>query len=147
MMLRDEPACRYAILDDIRVERIFEQTPEGIGEVTVSAKTAEAGSVSGRIRVKIEGAHEEEEVFLKVNFANPGGSIVDGAISVNSNSFGAVPFYKTGDAGKEGSRDFVYIPIVLRRESNSVDIDVGNDSLIVYGAEVVTVKDRLLACE
>ncbi len=147
LMLRDEPAYRCAILDDLRVERIFEQTPEGIGEVTVSSKTAEDGSSTGRIRVKVEGSHEEEEVFLKVNFANPGGSIVDGAISVNSNFFGAVPFYKTGDAGEEGSRDYVYIPVVLRRESNSVDIDVGSDSIILYGAEVVTVKDRLRTCD
>ena len=147
MMLRDEPAYRYAILDDILVERIFEETPEGIGEISFSAKTAEDGAASGLIRVKIEGSREGEEVFLKVNFANPGSTIVDAAVSVNSNSFGAVPFYKTGDAGREGSRDYVYIPVVLRRESNTVDLDFGNASILFYGAEVVTVKDRLLVCE
>lgn len=146
MMLRDEPAYRYGILDDIRIERIVERKPEGIGDVTLSAEHADDGSTSRWINIRVGGSCPEE-VFLKINFANPNNCIVDAAVSVNGSSFGTVPLYKTGDAGRGGSRDYVYIPLVLRKDNSTVELYVGNYSVYVYSAEIVSVTDRLRVCE
>jgi len=130
-------------VDEITVIRISESEVEGIGDVTVESTPSASGSYTGNIVMKVSG-RSDRQVYLKVVFANTRQQIVDGHIYVNGRDFNFVPFYKTSSALKEGAADCVYIPVVLKRDNNSVNIDVGSASLYITSAEIVDVSDRLM---
>ena len=144
LMVPAQNAYGYAIVDEIEVCRIAENTVEGIGEVKLTSKGDAAGSYNGKISFEINGK-TEGEVYMKVYFSNTTGGIVDASVTVNGDTFRTVPFYKTGTVSAPDSSDFVYVPILLTKDTNKVTLDVGTNALYITGAEIVTVKDRLLA--
>ena len=123
------------LADELELIRIDEQKAEGIGEATVAMvdKTM--------LKIAAEGK-SEGEILLKVNFANTSGSIQDAKIFVNGDSFGTVPFYKTGAFGSEDGADTLYIPVVLEKNKNSIIFEMGTGSVRILSAEFVTLNKR-----
>ncbi len=123
------------IADELELIRIDEKPAEGIGEasVTVVDKTM--------IKVAAEGK-SGGEVLLKLNFANTSGAIQDAKVFINGDSFGVVPFYKTGARDSADGADTVYVPVVLEKNKNSIIFEVNSDELRILGAEFVTVNKR-----
>ena len=132
----------YAIIDEIEVVRIEEYTVDGVSDVKITSTPTLSNRYDGKIDIAVSGK-AEGEVWLKVYFANTTGGIVDGAVTVNGDNFRTVPFYKTGAAVTNGASDCVYIPVVLRDDTNTVSIDIGDASLYVSAVQLVTVSDRL----
>ncbi|MBQ9428422.1 MAG: ADP-ribosylglycohydrolase family protein [Clostridia bacterium] len=137
-----QDAYGYVVIDEIEVCRIEEYKVDGAGDVRILSAPSAANRYDGRIDFAIDGK-ADGQVRLKVYFANTGGGIVDGAITVNGDNFRTVPFYKTGADVRDGAADCVYIPILLQKDSNTVSIDLGGASLYVSAVQLVTVCDRL----
>ena len=123
------------LADELQLIRISEAPAESISGVayTVVDKTMAKVSAEGR---------SDGEIMLKLNFANTSGTIIDAKIYVNGNSFGVVPFYKTGAKGSADGADTVYVPVVLEKNKNSIIIEANTDNLRILSAEFVTVEKR-----
>ncbi|MBQ2734135.1 MAG: ADP-ribosylglycohydrolase family protein [Clostridia bacterium] len=123
------------LADELELIRIEEQRVDGVGDIAVSVidKTMQKISAEGKT---------EREVFLKLGFANTSEEIIDAKIFVNGDSFGAVPFYKTGAKGSADGEDTVYIPVLLEKEKVSIIIEANTEKLRILNAEFVTVNKR-----
>ncbi len=123
------------LADELELIRIDEERAEGIGDAAIS--------VVDKTMIKISADGKSAgEILLKLNFANTSGAIQDAKIFVNGDSFGVVPFYKTGARGSADGADTVYIPVVLEKNKNSIILEVDSDDLRILGAEFVTVVKR-----
>ena len=142
LLVPKQDAYGYAIIDEIEVVRIEEYKVDGVSEVKVTSAPTVANRYDGKIDITVSGK-ADSEVWLKVYFANTTGGIVDGAVTVNGDNFRTTPFYKTGAKVSDGASDCVYIPIVLKNNTNTVTIDIGDASLYVSAVQLVTVSDRL----
>jgi len=126
-------AFKYAIIDDIIINRVEEkQAAPVIIETQASDK-----KYSGIVNLSITGKLDRE-AFLKITFANTNNSICDVKVSLNGDeNYGTVPFYKTSpDIGNSNS-DTVYIPVVLNQELNTLSLDLGVNAMHIFNVEVV----------
>lgn len=129
---------KYAAMDDIAIVRAEENKLEN----TVGIQSeAEDGKYTKEISFEIQGK-ADKEVYLKLIYSNTCGKTVNASILLNGNEYATVPFYKTGSDVSDSSQDFVYIPIILNEDVNTVSLNIGSDSLYIRSAEIVTVKDR-----
>ena len=146
------PACDstcYAIADELTLYRLEETTPSGM-QVTLPMEAATVGTIlnaegkyENSVRITVDGK-SAREVLLKCTFANPSNAIVDAKITVNGESFDTVPFYKTGALTKTGV-DVTYIPVVLDKDVNTVDL--AYDGKVLYMKNVEAVIERTRCAE
>ena len=126
-------AFKYACLDDIIVERVVE---------SVVATTALSGA-TGTVTANITGKYVNNggtEAYLKVVFSNTTGGTVDVPVTLNGKDYAVIPFYATGSDAAQ-TLNATYIPIALATDASTVTMQCAN-GMQVYGASVVTVKDR-----
>lgn len=128
----------YAIVDQFLLNRI-EETP--VGTVTVKNKS-EDNTYNDVISFAIE-SEVAGEVFVKLKFANTTSNIVNADLTLNRKSYRTTAFYKTG-AAPEGltASDFLLIPVVLKKGSNSLSVQFSGNKLDIYEATVITVDER-----
>ena len=148
------PACAstcYAVADDFVLYRLEETTPSGM-QVTLPMEAATVGTIlnaegkyENSLHITVDGK-SSREVLLKCTFANPSNAIVDAKITVNGESFGTVPFYKTGAMDKNGV-DVAYIPVVLSKDVNTVDLSYEGKTLYMKNVETVTVRTRCVTAD
>ncbi len=142
LLVPEQSSYGYAIVDEIEIVRIEEYKVNGISDVKITSTPAIANRYDSKIDITVNG-YSDKEVWLKVYFANISGGIVDGAITVNGDNFRTVPFYKTGAAVSDGASDCVYIPVVLKDDTNTISINIGDASLYISEVQIVTTSDRL----
>ena len=132
----------YAIIDEMEVVRIEEYKVDTVQNVNITSAPKFANCYEGKVDITVNGK-AEKEVMLKLYFANVSGGIVDGAVTVNGDDFRTTPFYKTGMTVSNGASDCVCIPVLLDKDVNDISIDLGDASLYISSAQIVTVSDRL----
>ncbi|MBQ9428382.1 MAG: S-layer homology domain-containing protein, partial [Clostridia bacterium] len=76
-------AYKYAVIDDILIERV-EETPASAKAQIVTAPDAN-GLYKGKVDINITGK-ESKEVYLKVTFANPSGQILNVPLTLNDDA-------------------------------------------------------------
>ena len=148
------PACAstcYAIADELTLYRLEETTPSGM-QITLPMEAATVGTIlnaegkyENSVRITVDGK-SSREVLLKCTFANPSNAIVDAKITVNGESFGTVPFYKTGALAKNGA-DVAYIPVVLNKDVNTVDLAYDGKVLYMKNVEAVIERTRTVEAD
>ena len=148
------PACAstcYAIADELTLYRLEETTPSGM-QITLPMEAATVGTIlnaegkyENSVRITVDGK-SSREVLLKCTFANPSNAIVDAKITVNGESFGTVPFYKTGVLAKNGA-DVAYIPVVLNKDVNTVDLAYDGKVLYMKNVEAVIERTRTVEAD
>ena len=148
------PACTstcYAIADELTLYRLEETTPSGM-QITLPMEAATVGTIinaegkyENSVRITVDGK-SAREVLLKCTFANPSNAIVDAKITVNGESFDTVPFYKTGTITKNGV-DVAYIPVVLDKDVNTVDLAYDGKVLYMKNVEAVIERTRTVEAD
>ncbi len=130
-------AHRYAILDELQVDRVSETSA---GTATIVDPTAD-GKYTDKLRIAVN-ADTTKEVYLKLTFTNPVGKTINADVLMDGLDYAGVPFYKTGAAAQ--SNDAVYIPVITKDGATSytVTIDFGGNGVYVYDAELLTVRER-----
>ncbi len=118
---------KYACLDDILVERVEEK------EVATASLNSTTVNITGTY--KNVGCNE---AYLKIGFTNTSGAVCNVPVTLNGEKYATVPFYATADT----NTDYVYLPIVLPKDTNVASIQVGATGVNVKSASVVTVQDR-----
>lgn len=146
LMLPASASTFYAIADELTLCRVEESTPAGM-QITLPMQATTYGTIlnadgkyENSLRITVDGK-STHEVLLKCSFANPSSAVLDAKITVNGESFGTVPFYKTG-ALAEGGADVAYIPVVLEKDINTVDLAFDGKTLYMKNVEAITERDR-----
>ena len=129
---------RYAILDELQVIRV-EETNVGTAAIVTAAGTD--GKYTGTVQISVN-AHTDKEAYLKLTFANPVGKVVNASLQVAGKAYATAPLYKTGTV--TDANDAVYIPLIAEggKTAYTVSLDLGTNAVYLYGAELVTGKDR-----
>ena len=86
------PSHRYAVIDEIWVLHVDEQSAGSASIANPASNDAYTGTVD--INVKSD---KHEEVILKVTFANKGTEILNTTAKINGGYYAGVPFHKTGE--------------------------------------------------
>ena len=128
-------AFKYAVIDDILIERVEEKPSAAAVQIAGAADAS--NRYVGKVEITVNGK-EAEEVFLKLRFANPDGRILNVPVTLNGDAeYGTVPFYKTAPTVSTDNGDVTYIPVILNRDVNTVTLDTGDSGLCIHAVEVV----------
>ena len=126
-------AFKYAAIDDIIIERVEEAKAAEVKIENVSADNNYTGVVTLTVNGKLE-----KEAYLKIEFANTSGAILDAAVALNGDAaYGVVPFYKTASESFGCKSDNAYIPVILNQDVNVITLDTKDSGLYIYNAEIV----------
>lgn len=131
---------KYAVMDDITIVRVEENKPLGDDAVSIKSQAAD-GKYTKEIAFEVQGK-ADREVYLKLTFSNTCGKMVDASILLNGKEYASVPFYKTGSDVMTNGCDFIYIPVILNEDVNTISFNIGSNALYISAAEIVTVTDR-----
>lgn len=124
---------KYAVIDDIIVERVEEITAAKAKIESVSTDS----NYTGIVNIGVSGKFGKE-VFLKITFSNVNSSICDVKVSLNGDTdYGVVPFYKTTANINGTNANCVYIPVILNQVNNTISLDLGDIPLCINDVEVV----------
>jgi len=125
---------KCALIDEIWLMHVREESAGSVSVVNVSAANTYTDTVSFAVQ-----ANTEEEVYLKLQFANAADKYVNTMLTVGGEEYAGVPLYKTGEDG----RGCAYIPLVAKDASSYiVSMKFGGSTLSVFSAELVTLTDK-----
>ena len=127
-------------MDDITIVRVEENKPLGDDAASIKSQASD-GKYTKEIAFEVQGK-ADREVYLKLTFSNTCGKTVDASILLNGKEYASVPFYKTGSDVMTNGCDFIYIPVILNEDVNTISLNIGSNALYISAAEIVTVTDR-----
>ncbi|MBQ9428433.1 MAG: S-layer homology domain-containing protein, partial [Clostridia bacterium] len=130
------PDTKYAAFDDIAIIRIAE-TPVA----TVTLPASADGKFTDQVTLTVNGK-ADREVYLKLTFANPGDIVFDAPLTALGETYATIPFYKTGKDATMVGANATYIPLILKDDTTTLTFALGANTLVLTGAEVITVTDR-----
>ena len=137
VILKPVRTVDYAVVDQFLLNRI-EETP--VGTVTIKNAT-DNGVYTNNFSLTVE-SETDKEAYIKLKFANASGTFIKADITLNRKPYRATAFYKTATApAGYTSADCVLIPVVLKKGSNTVNLQYGG-KLTVTEATVITVDER-----
>ena len=130
---------KYSQIDELLVIKVEDK--QITDKISLTSSPNSLGKYTGKIEFKVD-EKIGYEAQLKITFANTMGKNVDATIYINGEKYAVAPIYKTGSKLDSEGLDTVYIPIVLTKDSNIVELDIGKNSIYIYDVSLVTVNER-----